>query len=84
MEKNSTFTESVVDINDDGYGVIKVNGEVVFVHTYYPANKFRALLLMQKANLPSAKPPLLVALIPQGLSLPAHTLVCVVDATCNI
>lgn len=50
MEKNSTFTESVVDINDDGYGVIKVNGEVVFVPYVLPGEQISGVVINAKSK----------------------------------
>lgn len=50
MEKNSIFTESVVDLNDDAYGVIKIGGEVVFVPYVLPEEIITGVIINTKSK----------------------------------
>ncbi len=50
MEKNSKFTSTVIDINDDGDGVIKINDAVVFVPNVLPNEEIEGIIINAKSK----------------------------------
>ncbi|WP_304418656.1 TRAM domain-containing protein, partial [Faecalibaculum rodentium] len=50
MKRNEEFTGECTDLSDQGYGVLRHKGEVVFVPGLLPQEKARIRVILAKKN----------------------------------